>query len=284
MISSANSFGGISAADILKLFGVPSSSSSISTPASTAQTASPGVSVSSANDPINAIKAILAQAQIEHAQTGNGTATSITAQTTFAYAVQMDMPESSAPDATFSVAAKTTPAAPASSGSATDTAGETNGGGANFVVGFASSSSASGSDNEFQLGLSVGGNTTALAFAMDGTASPLRDDGNSIDFGQGGDAMMFQVGVSADGQYEAFTMTLEGLDANEAQQALTAFKDAVTSPGDPGLSSSTWGFNDNEDEGSGFSVDYMAEAYQMEQPVVIVQDTLSVTVANTPAA
>ncbi len=88
MLSSLNAFGGLSAAELLTLFGVKSSSSSSSaTSTSAPQSASTGVSGSTANDPANAIQAILAQAQIDKAQTatsGGGSAISATAQAEYA--------------------------------------------------------------------------------------------------------------------------------------------------------------------------------------------------------
>jgi hypothetical protein len=71
MLSSLGSFSGLSAANLLTLLGANSSSSSpSSTSTSAAQSAPTGASPSSANDPANAIKAILAQAQIGQAQAG----------------------------------------------------------------------------------------------------------------------------------------------------------------------------------------------------------------------
>jgi hypothetical protein len=70
MLSSLNTFGGLSAADILLLFNSNPSSSSSSTNATvanTAQSAQAGT-VASANGTANAIQAILARAQIDHAQ------------------------------------------------------------------------------------------------------------------------------------------------------------------------------------------------------------------------
>lgn len=68
MLSSVNAFGGLSSAELLTLFGASSSSSSESKAANTAQSLSLGVSGSSVNDPADAIKAILAQAEVAHAQ------------------------------------------------------------------------------------------------------------------------------------------------------------------------------------------------------------------------
>lgn len=70
MLSGLNAFGGLSAADVLMLFGANSaSSSSLSAPAaSTAPVASTGIAASSADGAENAIQAILAQAQMDHAQ------------------------------------------------------------------------------------------------------------------------------------------------------------------------------------------------------------------------
>ena len=91
MVSTVSSFGGLSAADVQMLFGASSSSSSSSaTSASAVQSAPTSVSAAGANDPANAIKAILARAQIEQAQAESsrgGSAVSVTAE--LAYAVQM---------------------------------------------------------------------------------------------------------------------------------------------------------------------------------------------------
>src|ERR1700694_905609 len=83
MLSSLNSFGGLSAADLLKLFGAnsSSSSSSSSTTTSNAQSAST-VSAPAANDPTTTIKAILAQAQI--GTSGGGSASIVTAEAAYA--------------------------------------------------------------------------------------------------------------------------------------------------------------------------------------------------------
>lgn len=88
MLSSLNAFGGLSAADILKLFGANSPSSSLSSTTSTAApTTSTGVDASGANNPANAIQAILAKAEISHAQLETMPANSssiVTAQTAYA--------------------------------------------------------------------------------------------------------------------------------------------------------------------------------------------------------
>ena len=90
MLSSLNTFGGLSAADILLLFNSNPSSSSSSTNAtvaSTAQSAQAGINATGANDPANAIQAILAQAQISHAQfeaSLGGSASIVTAQAAYA--------------------------------------------------------------------------------------------------------------------------------------------------------------------------------------------------------
>lgn len=70
MLSSLNAFGGLSAADVLKLFGANSASSTSATTPSPAQTPPPSFSASSASDPAKAIKAILAEAQIGQGQIG----------------------------------------------------------------------------------------------------------------------------------------------------------------------------------------------------------------------
>ncbi|MHB8885281.1 MAG: hypothetical protein ACYC5H_09360 [Methylovirgula sp.] len=69
MLSSLNSYGGLSSAELLTLFGANSSSySASSASASKAQSASTGISGSSTNDPAKTIQTILAQAQIDQAQ------------------------------------------------------------------------------------------------------------------------------------------------------------------------------------------------------------------------
>lgn len=70
MLSSLNAFGGLSAADVLTLFGANSTSSSSSSAASasTVSSAATSIAASSANGAENAIQAILAQAQIDRAQ------------------------------------------------------------------------------------------------------------------------------------------------------------------------------------------------------------------------
>jgi hypothetical protein len=83
MLSSLNAFGGLSAANLLALLGANSSSSSSnSTSTSAAQSASTGVSASGANDPAKAIKAILAQAQME--TSGGGSVSIVTADAAYA--------------------------------------------------------------------------------------------------------------------------------------------------------------------------------------------------------
>ena len=86
MLSSLNAFGGLSAANLLTLLGANSASSSNSPSASAARSASADVSASDANDPAKAIKAILAQAQME---TSAGGSTSI-ATAEAAYAAQTE--------------------------------------------------------------------------------------------------------------------------------------------------------------------------------------------------
>ncbi|TAL82955.1 MAG: hypothetical protein EPN75_01665 [Beijerinckiaceae bacterium] len=85
MLSSVNAFGGLSSAELLTLFGANSTSSSSDSKATnSAQSTSPGVSGSSTNDPANAIKAILAQAQMETSAGGSASITTVAA----AYAAQ----------------------------------------------------------------------------------------------------------------------------------------------------------------------------------------------------
>ena len=67
MLTSLNAFGGLSAAELLRLFGSNSPSSapsSSATSTSPAQSASPAVSAADADDPLKKIKSILASAQM----------------------------------------------------------------------------------------------------------------------------------------------------------------------------------------------------------------------------
>ena len=88
MLSSLNTFGGLSSAEISMLFGSNSpSSSSNATPSSTTQSAQTGVDASGANNPANAIQAILAQAEIAHRQLETslgGSSSVVKAQTAYA--------------------------------------------------------------------------------------------------------------------------------------------------------------------------------------------------------
>jgi hypothetical protein len=113
MLSSLNTFGGLSAADILLLFNSNPSSSYSSTNATVANTAQSAQAGIGATGAANAIQAILAQAQIDHAklETALGGSTSIgTAQA--AYADQAD--------GTDSLVSATTTISPAGSGSASE--------------------------------------------------------------------------------------------------------------------------------------------------------------------
>jgi hypothetical protein len=90
MFSPLNSFSGLSAANILTLFRVDSSSTNAAS-ASSAKSASSSVSASGADDPATAIKAILAQAQIEQVQIGTiGAGSTSIVTVAAAYADQTD--------------------------------------------------------------------------------------------------------------------------------------------------------------------------------------------------
>lgn len=103
MLSSLNAFSGLSAANLLTLLGANSASSSSATSTSAAQSASTGVAASNANDPAKAIKAILAQAQMETSAGGTAGIATVAA----AYAAQ------TAPSAGGSATSATAQAAPA---------------------------------------------------------------------------------------------------------------------------------------------------------------------------
>ena len=82
MVSTVSSFGGFSAADIQMLFGaIGGTSSSPSSSGSTTASAAPSATAS-ANDPMSAIKSILAQAQINQASPSIPAATNSAVQST----------------------------------------------------------------------------------------------------------------------------------------------------------------------------------------------------------
>ncbi|MHB8885282.1 MAG: hypothetical protein ACYC5H_09365 [Methylovirgula sp.] len=74
MLSSLNSYGGLSSAELLTLFGANSVAPSKWTSKNTAQSASTGISGSITNDPAKTIQTILAQAQIDQAQMATSSA------------------------------------------------------------------------------------------------------------------------------------------------------------------------------------------------------------------
>jgi Tfp pilus assembly protein FimT len=270
MLSGLNSFGGVSAADILMLFGVNSSSASPSgsTSKSTSPSSSTGVSGSSASDPGNAIKAILAQAQIArvHAVQADpqaqveqsqasiwSTASSTIVNAQAAYA---DQALEEAPLKTTAVVA----------GLVT---GEVNAEDAPSAVSystsnnFTSASSGSASIDTFEANVTIGSKSLTVGFALEGlgqlTVDPTTGD---LSAGNGNLRDFFQIMVGADGQGVGIAFNVGGLDATQAQQLASAFEDATSAAGtvDPtsngaGIAVDT-GYSYDGDYGPDFSVNY----------------------------
>jgi hypothetical protein len=250
MLSSVNSFGGLSAAELLTLFGANSSSnpssSSNSTSTSTAQPESTGISGSSANAPANAIQAILAQAQITQTETSDGeSVTSTTAQA--AYAVQMGG-SSSLLGAGVTMSTQYTSQWDGVSYSTSDS-----------VTSVSSASTSDATPNPqaeqadyFQLAITIGNDTIAVGFTVDGLGqagtAPL---GLGYSVGQGNLADNLGMQVSADGQDIGIYFNVTGLDAAQAQKVAAAFEEATSAPNNGGTSGSY-----NEDYGPNFSAEY----------------------------
>ena len=89
MLSTVSSFGGLSAADIQKLFGAATVSSSSF--GSTTASAAPSASTAGADDPMGAIKSILAQAQINQASSPIPAATTSAVQSTPATTIPVEV-------------------------------------------------------------------------------------------------------------------------------------------------------------------------------------------------
>jgi hypothetical protein len=282
MLSLANAFGGLSATELLRLFGVKSSSaSSGATSKSTAQSSSTGISGSTANDPANEIKAILAQAQnatnaiqtiLTQAQiaqappapSGGASASSAVVET--AYAAYSDpTPEGSSGD----VAAEAGYAQTSESASGetaeitTEATGNLNAegnipGGVNYLASttFTSTSSASGSIDTFQATVDVGGDSVTVEFALDGLGQvKLGPGGTGIDVGSGDFDDFFQINVGAFGQGVGQAFNVFGLDATQAQDLAAEFNQAISAPPNAPVALDT-GYNYTGSEGPDFSVGY----------------------------
>ncbi len=246
MISSLNSFGGLSAADVLLLFGANSSSlssSSSSTSASAAQSASTGVFASNANDPASAIKAILAEAQI--GTSGGGSASIATAEA--AYAGQTvgsnSSPTSRSPDTASADSPNTVQLGssdPSVSSSADDIFSASYGD-AGSLGGLVSSargsvtsvSSASGTIDEFQFDFSLGNQSLSVNLAVAGIG-PLTATDSPTGFvaGDGDYSVTLEAGLNNNEVGMNSQSTIYGLNYTQAQQLAKAFQTVTSLPGE----------------------------------------------------
>lgn len=262
MLSSLNSFSGLSAAELLKLFAANSSSSSSASSASknTDQWAAIGVSGSSANDPAKAIQAILVQAQIEQAQIAQGQVQVEQAQTQIwtagpAVVVKAEAAytEQALGGSPFHVTAE----------SACEATGRVNAsgqaiGGVGYLVStdFTSASSASASIDNFQATVAVGTDSITVGFALAGLGKlQLDPSAGGYSVGQGHLADFFQIDVSAAGQCVGIAFNIFGLDATQAQQLAAVYQDATSAPNNIGSATNT-GFDYTKCYGPDFSVNY----------------------------
>jgi hypothetical protein len=303
MLSSLNVFGGLSAANLLTLLGANSSNTSSNAAAAGAsRSASASVSTSSANDPAQAIKAILAQAQIEQAQAAPSAAGSTSLVTAAAaYSAQtggssFQTADSaailSAAGAVTSISADASYSVQSGGSSAATGEGvtispevvrvdqaqtETSAGGPTIsaasetvqMPGISSLTSASaistppasgvdvtsGSNaDNFQLALSVGGESIAISFNVEGLGlvQPVLG-GSDYSVGQGPLADFFQMDISSGGQSASVAFNIDGLDATQAQQVAAAFEQTTSAPSSIGTAVNTGGRYD-ENYAPGVSV------------------------------
>jgi hypothetical protein len=260
MLSSLNTFGGLSSAEISMLFGSNSPSSANSTPASSAQSAKAGIDATGANDPANAIHAILAQAEIAHRQLETslgGSSSVVKAQTAYAERTEASGGE----DISVTTAAAQT-IQMGSSGTILDASDTMSGqyteqGGIN---GFSYSTSysvtsvlnAQGEETDyFQFAVGVGNDSITVGFSVDGLGPAAAASGsNGISVGQGDEGAEFQITAEDGSSVAGQTVIIEGLDAAQEQQVVDAFQKATSSTGDT-----------NENFGAGFSVNFQTATY-----------------------
>jgi hypothetical protein len=261
MLSSLNTFGGLSSAEISMLFGSNSpSSSSNATPSSATQSAQTGVDASGANNPANAIQAILAQAEIAHRQLETslgGSSSVVKAQT--AYAEQTEA--SGEEDISVTTAAAQT-IQMGSSGTILDASDTMSGqyteqgiNGFSYSTSYSVTSvlNARGEETDyFQFAVGVGNDSITVGFSVDGLG-PIGtpSEPNGISVGQGDEGAVFQITADNGGSIAGQTVTIEGLDAAQEQQVADAFQKASSSTGDT-----------NETFGAGFSVNFQTWVYQ----------------------
>lgn len=268
MLSSVNAFGGLSSAELLTLFGaISSSSSSSETSNSTASSTSTGISGSSANDPVNAIQAILAQAQMETSAGGSASISTVAA----AYAVQTEssggvLATSVTDEAAYTIQRGNSKAlVGASETMSSQYTGQVDGISYSTSYGVTSVSTASGLVDYFQMALTIGNDSLAVGFTVDGLgqvgALPSNVGGAGVSVGHGSQGELLQITAGVEGQDfgVGIDFTVGGLDAAQKQQVAAAFEEAMSSP-NLGLNSPY-----EENFGSGFSATIVATgAYSLD--------------------
>jgi hypothetical protein len=273
MLSSLNAYGGMSAVDLLKLFGANSSSStSSSTSAGGDQSASTGVLASSANDPANAIKAILAQTQIAQSRTTASGAVSI-ATVASAYASQT---ETSADQSSTSTTAETAYVVQMGSSSSILATGVTmsnevtTDAASGLSIGYSitsvpSASTSGGTSNPqsdadyFQLDLTLGQDSITVGFMVDGLGQVGTSAiGNGYSFGRGTQDTVLQMSGSLGGTGVGFDLNLTGLSAAQSHDVQAAFQSATSSNNGTIDQLDGSGFSYDENLGSGFTANFSA--------------------------
>jgi hypothetical protein len=240
MISSLNGFGGLSGTELLTLFGVKSSSSSISTATSSVQSGPMGLSGSSANDPGNAIKAILAQAQIDRVQVSQVGAQTQVAQAQASISQGPSAATVNAQAAYTDQALDDEPLSTTAKLASLD-AGEVNAEDAPTPVtysassNFTSASSGSATVDTFEMNVTIGSKSITVGFALQGLGQLTVDSTTGdLSAGDGNLRDMFQINVGADGQGVGMAFNVGGLDATQAQQLASVFADATSAAGSVG--------------------------------------------------
>jgi hypothetical protein len=239
-----------------------------STSSSTAPSALTGFFGSGANDAGNAIKAILAQAQIAQAQAAEAqgqvqveqsqaqisrgpSATVVNAQ-----AAYTDQAVGEAPLKTTAVLASLD-------------SGEVNAEDAPRAVSysastdFTSASSGSTSIDSFEANVTIGSKSVTVGFALEGLGPLTLDPTTGIlSAGNGNLRDFFQINVGADGQGVGIAFNVGGLDATQALQLASVFEDATSAAGSVGSPANSsgiaidTGYSYSGDYGPDFSVGY----------------------------
>jgi hypothetical protein len=118
--------------------------------------------------------------------------------------------------------------------------------------------------DNFQLALSVGGQSVAVKFSVAGLGQveTVPGGGADISAGQGQLADFFQLNIAAGGHAGGVAFNIDGLDAAQAQQVAAAFEAATSAPSNIGTAINT-GSRYTGDYGPGVSVIFQeATGYQ----------------------